>query len=104
FAVLEGFASGMPVVSTDVGSCSELVFGRDGEHPPLGAAGKIVPTGNPSALGKALASLLNDRSLQERLGAAGLARTERYYSEPGVIGDYRNLYQSLMTEAISATA
>lgn len=99
FAVLEAFASGMPVVCTDVGSCSELIHGRDGESPALGPAGAVVPAGNPGALAKAIADILSDRSLQDRLGAVGLARTERYYDEQTVIGQYRDLYHSLIGEA-----
>lgn len=97
FAVLEAFASGMPVVSTDVGSCAELVYGREEESPALGPAGCIVPTGHPAALAGALIALLRDRPLQDRMGAAGLARTERHYDESAVIAHYRDLYRSLLS-------
>jgi glycosyltransferase involved in cell wall biosynthesis len=95
FAVLEAFASGMPVVSTDVGSCSELILGRPEESPAHGAAGAIVPVGDPAALGDALISLISDRSLQDRQGDAGLARARHLYAEPTIIGEYRKLYQQL---------
>lgn len=101
FAVLEAFGAGMPVVSTDVGSCAELIHGRDDEQPALGPAGAVVPVGNPPALAQALIRLLSDRELQDRCGAAGLARTRQSYTESGVIDHYRELYVGL---AAAATA
>lgn len=107
FAVLEAFGSGMPVVSTDVGSCSELIHGRPGEESDRAAAGRIVPVGDPGALAGALAELLQDRKLQDELGKAGLERVRRIYTEPAIIAEYRDLYRSLTTapkEMVTTTA
>ncbi|WP_446526926.1 GT4 family glycosyltransferase PelF, partial [Photobacterium swingsii] len=40
--VLEGFAAGVPSVTTDVGSCRQLLFGLEGDDAALGAAGAVV--------------------------------------------------------------
>jgi glycosyltransferase involved in cell wall biosynthesis len=56
----EAGATGLPLVSTDVGAISEIV--RHGE------TGLLVPTNDVAALRSALASLACDRDLRRRLG------------------------------------
>ncbi len=53
---LEGFAAGVPLVSTDVGSCRQLVEGVGEEDQALGVAGGIVPINSPQALAEACVS------------------------------------------------
>lgn len=43
--LLEGFAAGVPAVSTDVGSCRQLIEGLDDEDRALGRAGEVVGIG-----------------------------------------------------------
>jgi glycosyltransferase involved in cell wall biosynthesis len=57
----EAGAAGLPLVSTDVGAISEIV--RDGE------TGVIVPPGDSESLHRALARLVADSELRQRLGA-----------------------------------
>lgn len=95
FAALEAFAAGMPVISTDVGSCPELIHGRPNESPALGDAGRVVPVGDPGALAVAIAELIRDRDLQDRMGEIGLARVRQSYTEPSIIEAYRGLYRDL---------
>lgn len=61
-AAVEALAVGTPVVSTAVGGVPEVV--RDGEN------GLLVPPNDPAALAAALASVLHDDELRERLAAA----------------------------------
>ena len=51
-SVLEAFASGLPVVSTGPGDIANMA--RDGE------TGLIVPQGDPAAMAKAVATLLDN--------------------------------------------
>ncbi len=97
FAILEAFGTGIPVASTDVGSCSQLVYGAADENPALGPAGIIVPPGDASELARALIELLSNRELRLRYGAVGRSRIEASYDESQVIEAYKSLYFELAT-------
>ncbi len=92
FVVLEAFAAGVPVVSTDVGSCSELILGKPGEQPAHGAAGAVAPAGDAAAIARALIPLLSDRETSDRMGEAGRRRVAASYDQAGVFDRYRDLY------------
>jgi len=61
----EGMAAGVPVVASDLPGYRAVL--RDG------AAGRLVPPGDPDALSGALEALLGDEEERRRLAAAGLA-------------------------------
>jgi polysaccharide biosynthesis protein PelF len=94
--LLEAGAAGIPSVATDVGSCKEMIMGRDDESPPLGQAGVITPLSNAFATAKGLAELLSDPELRRRCGEAMRQRTETYYNKRVVDGLYAELYRSHM--------
>jgi glycosyltransferase involved in cell wall biosynthesis len=91
--ILEGFAAGVPAVCTDVGSCSELIFGRTDEDRAIGAAGAIVPIANPQALADAVAHLLADDDTWKLAQRAAITRVEKYYTQEQMFAAYRNLYE-----------
>ncbi len=95
FVVLESFACRIPVVTTNVGSCPDLVLGEPGEIPRLGPAGEVVKVGEPADLAAALIRLLRDRQQQDQYGNTGLERLRRYYTERSVTGQYHDLYCDL---------
>ncbi|MHA6885217.1 GT4 family glycosyltransferase PelF [Ralstonia pseudosolanacearum] len=96
--VLEGFAAGVPSVTTDVGSCRQLLFGLDGDDAALGAAGAVVRIADPAALAAEVLNLLSDESRWYAAQAAGIARVERYYTQEMMVGSYRDLYERLRTQ------
>jgi glycosyltransferase involved in cell wall biosynthesis len=59
-AVVEAFAWGVPVVSTPVGSTPDILHD--------GVEGLMVPVGDAEALAKALARLIGDEALRQKLG------------------------------------
>jgi glycosyltransferase involved in cell wall biosynthesis len=66
-------SAGVPVVTTAVGGIGELV--RDGE------TGLLATTDDERSLAGALARLLGDGALRDRLAAAGRAATEPWDAE-----------------------
>ncbi len=92
--VLEGYAAGIPTVTTDVGSCSELVYGVSDEDIAIGASGAVVPIANPSEFAEAVIKLLGDEDNWRSARDAAVKRVETYYDEKDMIKRYRDIYQS----------
>lgn len=92
--MLEGYAAGIPAVSTDVGSCSELVYGVGEEDKAIGASGAVVPIANPSEFAEAAIELLNNDANWRSARDAAINRVEAYYDEKDMIQRYQEAYQS----------
>ena len=91
--ILEGYAAGVPTLSTDVGSCRQLVFGLPGDDADLGASGAIVRIADPEAMAQAALALLRDPQAWKAASEAGVKRVEKYYSQPMMFDRYRRLYE-----------
>lgn len=94
--VLEVGACGIPVVSTDVGACREMLYGTHDEEPPLGEAGIVVPPANPSALAGGLYNLLTDRARYAAASTAIKQRVAKYYNKKDQHAAYRELYHNYL--------
>jgi glycosyltransferase involved in cell wall biosynthesis len=70
--VLEAFASGVPVVATDLGGIPELI--------QPGVDGIVAPREDPVALGDALAEIVRDPERGFEMGRAARAKAEREFS------------------------
>ncbi|PTU73532.1 GT4 family glycosyltransferase PelF [Pseudomonas mangrovi] len=92
--ILEAWCAGTPVVSSDVGSCRELIEGGDAEDRALGQAGEVVAIADPQATARAILELLRDPQRWKSAQAAGLARVHRYYGEALMLQRYRDLYRA----------
>ena len=90
--LLEGFASGLPCVSSDVGCCRDLVYGATDEDKGLGAAGRVTPIANPEASARAAIELLRDPDAWHAAQRAGIARVEQFYTLGMMIDRYRAVY------------
>jgi glycosyltransferase involved in cell wall biosynthesis len=80
-ATVEAMAASRPVIVTRSGAMPQIV----------GEAGIVVPKSDPPSLARAIAKVLSDRFLAQRLAAAGRARVESFYS--------MHLYVDRMLEA-----
>ena len=94
--ILEAGAAGIPCVSTDVGSCREIIEGAPDEQPNLGMAGRVVPPMDSRAIGAAVIELLNDEALRRDCGATLRKRVETSFTSGVSAGKYRALYQELV--------
>lgn len=95
--ILEAFAAGIPAVVTDVGACSELIYGNTPEDQALGASGIVVAIADAKALAEAIISLLQDKERWIKAQAAAKARVKRFYSEKQFLENYTHLYDKALT-------
>lgn len=96
---LEAMAAGLPQVSTDVGACRELIFGRTPADKALGRAGRLTKILSPAETASALIALLKDPEQVRKCGAAGRKRAEQFYSMKMMLDAYRDLYRTYVPEA-----
>jgi len=90
-AVLEGLAAGKPMVTTDVGSCKELIYGNNDE---FGPAGSVVPVMSYERIGEEVIQLCRSEELRQRMGENGRNRVRSLYTNHNFITGYQNLYQT----------
>jgi glycosyltransferase involved in cell wall biosynthesis len=89
-AVLEGMAAGLPFIATNVGSCSELIHGREGD--PYGPAGFVVPPVNPEQVAQRCEWIYQHPEEAEKFGRNGQNRVEAYYQIHQFIQEYTERY------------
>ena len=91
--LLEGFAAGVPAVTTDVGSCSGLIYGNSPQDKAIGAAGRVVHIAAPQALAEAALDLLSQQAKWQAAQQAGIQRVEAYYTKAQMVAQYRQVYE-----------
>ncbi|MBX3192142.1 MAG: GT4 family glycosyltransferase PelF [Labilithrix sp.] len=97
--VLEGFAAGVPCVSTDVGCVRELVCGASPEDRARGAAGAVVEIASPEATARAAMDLLSDSDRWRAAQRAGIARVESMYTQDLMFDAYRGIYTNALARS-----
>lgn len=90
--ILESFACGIPVVSSDVGSCKELLYGRTADDQLLGKAGTITPLYDPLATANAVVKILTDQALYLQMSETARQRVKKYFQKNHVWAAYQQLY------------
>ena len=86
-SILEALATGVPVVSTQVGGVPYMV-----DH---GRTALLVPPQDPQAMADSIVRLLRDRDLAHRLASAGLADVQQF-GWPAVKNQWIDIYARLM--------
>lgn len=87
-ALLEGMASGLPCIATEIPGSSDLIV--DGE------CGLLVEPDNSAALAGAISRLLESPEERRRLGRAARERIEAAYTIEQEVDGHQELYDSLM--------
>lgn len=90
-AIMQAQASGLPVISTPVGSIPEIV--ADGE------TGLLVPPRDTEALKAAIDRLLNDAALRRRLGAAALAQARERFSDSRMVDRMEAIFRQVVEKS-----
>lgn len=85
-AVMEAMAVGLPIVATGVGGVPEMLDG--------GRLGLLVPPEDERALADALAQVLEDPILAERLGRAARSRARELASVERMVDRFERIYRS----------
>lgn len=102
--VLEANAAGVPCVTTDVGSCRQLIEGGSPEDQALGASGAVVGIADPAALANAITGLLTHSDRWHAAQQAGIERVRRYYTESGMLAQYREVYGQALQKSRGGVA
>lgn len=86
--VLEAMASGIPVVATRCGGPNGVITD--------GVDGFLVPIGDAQAMANRLTSVINDRSVNIRIGEKARGTIEAHYAEKVAGAAFLDLYRSLL--------
>ena len=88
-ALLEAMVAGCAIVASAVGEVGAAL-----DH---GAAGVLVPPGDPRALAVALERLLKDPQLARTLGARAACKAAAEYDVSTMVRHYRSIYDVILT-------
>jgi glycosyltransferase involved in cell wall biosynthesis len=85
--LLEAAACGLPVVTTDVPGCRDVVV--------EGVTGLVTPPRDSQALAGAIMKLLQNPELRRQMGRAGRERVEAEFDMRAITGKYLALYREV---------
>jgi glycosyltransferase involved in cell wall biosynthesis len=88
--ILEYMAASKPVVATNVGGNKEAVVHNE--------TGLLVSPESAIALAEAILSILKDKEMAFRYGAAGRKRVEEKFRLEKMIGQYEGLFDSVLVK------
>lgn len=83
-SVVQAMACGLPVITTAVGSLSDLVRHEE--------TGLVVPKSDPAAIAAAITRLQRDPALAARLAAAGRAHVDANFSRNAMLDRMESLF------------
>jgi glycosyltransferase involved in cell wall biosynthesis len=86
-SLIEAMASGVPVVSTNVGGIEEI----------CGDSALLAPSGDAASLAQHIMRLLQNATLQKEMSKSGVIRSERFRQDR-LLKEIQLLYHSLLTK------
>lgn len=87
-SIIEGMATGLPVVATDIRGCREEVLPQQ--------TGFLVPPKDPVALGSSILAVLSDPIRAKEMGSRGYSRALELFDERKVISRQMDQYSRLI--------
>jgi glycosyltransferase involved in cell wall biosynthesis len=81
--IMEAMATGLPVISTDIGGIPEMVVQNE--------TGFLVQPGDAVGLAGTIEKVINDRRLAQSLGRGGYERAREFFSIEKNVRDLRAL-------------
>lgn len=92
FVLLEAMAAHRPVLSTNVGSCQEIIEGHQDE---FGHAGVVVPVMNPPRIAAGILKIGSSPQRMRSYAKEGYGRVARYYQDKDFLDRYRSVYKEV---------
>lgn len=94
--ILESYAAHRPVIATDVGNCSGLIFGEDDCFGPAGILTHIM---NMDEISQAMLELAGDANKRKRMGENGYRRLMYKYRIEHMQAAYADIYKAFAANA-----
>lgn len=91
-ALIEAMAMGRPVVTTDTIGCRDVIENE--------ISGLLVPLHDAGATADALAKLIRDRDLRQKMGTAARKRTESKFSDTRIAHRTIDLYRRMLHSSV----
>ena len=88
--ILEGYAAHKPVIATDVGNCSGLIFGENDDY---GAAGILTHIMNVDEIAQAMIDMARNEPMRLQMGESGYQRVMSGYRIEHMRETYHKIYQ-----------
>ena len=89
-ALIQAMATGLPVITTPIGSLTEAVID--------GITGLIVPPRNSKELARAIEKLLNDDSLRKQLSEAALTHIQNNFGKDIMLDHMESIFKRFSGE------
>ena len=91
-SILEGMIYKKPWVATNVGSCSEILYGMSQDT--LGNAGLVSPIMDVQSIANNILKLVQDETLRKEMGEIGQKRVLQHYRKSDMFDGYRKIYDT----------
>ena len=96
-SVLEGFAAGVPSVTTNVGACQDLIYGGlNDEDIKIGKAGYICKVADAKEISDRYIELLTNEELWKSFQKTAIERVNRFYTEEMFLKTYKKVYKKYL--------
>jgi glycosyltransferase involved in cell wall biosynthesis len=97
--LLEAFDAKIPCIATDVGACSQLIYGGlNEEDKKIGKAGEVVRVADVKGMAEAAKKLLNNKEFYDSCKNAAKKRVEKFYRLSDMINKYKKIYLELKSK------